>query len=172
MTIDAHSEVSSTAAAQPAASRAARAYEPGNISVIRRIFQNYIRNQWVTFGAAVACMIVTSAASGTFPLIVDYTVKHLFIEKQSGSLAIIPLVVIGLMTIRAISWYGQQTLIDTVGERVVRATQRDMFDGLIRRDLASLNAVHSGQFVSTMLYDATLMRDAITRGAAGCAGGA
>jgi subfamily B ATP-binding cassette protein MsbA len=37
---------------------------------------------------------------------------------------------------------------------------------LIRRDLADLNAVHSGQFVSNFLYDATLMRDALTQGVA------
>ena len=46
------------------------------------------------------------------------------------------------------------------------AAQRDMFARLIRRDLADLNAVHSGQFVSNFLYDATLMRDAITQGVA------
>jgi subfamily B ATP-binding cassette protein MsbA len=33
---------------------------------------------------------------------------------------------------------------------------------LIHSDLAALNAVHSGQFVSGFLYDATLMRDALT----------
>ena len=41
-----------------------------------------------------------------------------------------------------------------------------MFGRLIRRDLADLNAVHSGQFVSNFLYDATLMRDALTQGVA------
>jgi subfamily B ATP-binding cassette protein MsbA len=160
------SEVSSTVAALSVTERAVRNSEPSNLSVIRRLYHEYIRSQWPMFGAAVTCMIVTSAASGTFPLVVDYTVKHLFLQKQASMLAIIPFVVIALMTIRAISWFGQQTLIDSVGERVVTAAQRDMFDRLIRRDLASLNAVHSSQFVSTMLYDATLMRDAITRGVA------
>ena len=46
------------------------------------------------------------------------------------------------------------------------AAQRDMFGRLIRRDLADLNAVHSGQFVSNFLYDATLMRDGLTQGVA------
>ncbi len=41
-----------------------------------------------------------------------------------------------------------------------------MFTRLINRDLADLNAVHSGQFVANFLYDATLMRDAITQGVA------
>ena len=57
-------------------------------------------------------------------------------------------------------------LIDSLGEKAVAQAQRDMFGRLIRRDLADLNAVHSGQFVSNFLYDATLMRDALTQGVA------
>jgi subfamily B ATP-binding cassette protein MsbA len=161
-----HIEVTQRVAAHRDLDKPLRSTEPGNFHVIRRVFNDYIRTQWATFAAAVGCMIITSAASGTIPLIVNQTVKALFIDKQASMLAIIPVLVVGLMTVRAASWYAQQTLIDTVGERVVASVQRDMFDRLIRRDLASLNAVHSSQFVSTMLYDATLMRDAITRGAA------
>jgi len=164
MTTSLHSDISSPGVTHPVAVGGLR--KLGNTSVIGRLFRDYVRDQWLMFGAALACMIVASVASGTIPIIVNYTVKHLFIEKQASMLVIIPVLVIALMTIRAISWYGQQSLIDSVGERVVTAAQRDMFDGLIRRDLASLNAVHSSQFVSTMLYDATLMRDAITRGVA------
>jgi subfamily B ATP-binding cassette protein MsbA len=57
-------------------------------------------------------------------------------------------------------------MVDSLGERTVAAAQRDMFARLIRRDLADLNAVHSGQFVSNFLYDATLMRDGLTQGIA------
>jgi len=160
-------DISTKLSVTPAAGEIGRVPDPGNVPIIVRLFRDYIRKQWTIFTAALVCMIVTSAASGAIPLVVNYTVKTLFIEKQANMLAVIPLLVIALMTVRAMSWYGQQTLIDTVGERVVADTQRDMFDHLIRRDLASLNAVHSSQFVSTMLYDATLMRDAITRGAAG-----
>ena len=39
-----------------------------------------------------------------------------------------------------------------------------MFDSLMARDLASLNAVHSAQFVSGFIYDTNLMRDAVAQG--------
>jgi subfamily B ATP-binding cassette protein MsbA len=68
------------------------------------------------------------------------------------------------MVIRAVSWYGQKSLIDSIGERVVAACQRDMFDSLMARDLASLNAVHSGQFISGFIYDTTQMRDSVALG--------
>src|SRR3569623_592272 len=56
--------------------------------------------------------------------------------------------------------------LDSLGEKTVASAQREMFSRLIHRDLADLNAVHSGQFVSNFLYDATLMRDGLTQGLA------
>ena len=56
---------------------------------------------------------------------------------------------------------------NSVGQGIVADTQRDMFRSLIRYDLEKLNAVHSGQFVSHFLYDATLLREAVTKGIAG-----
>ncbi len=70
------------------------------------------------------------------------------------------------MALRATSMFFGRMLIDSLGEKTVAAAQRDMFNRLIRRDLSALNAVHSGQFVSNFLYDATLMRDALTQGVA------
>ncbi|MEI9885142.1 MAG: ABC transporter ATP-binding protein [Rhizomicrobium sp.] len=164
MTIGVDTQAPSPVAAQPAVAAAPRAADAGNLPVLNRLFRTYVAGQWTTFAAAIACMIVTSAASGAIPLIVNYSVKYLFLAKDPRMLTIIPVALIVLMVIRAISGYGQAMLIETVGERAITAAQRDMFDHLIQRDLASLNAVHSSQFVSTMLYDATLMRDAITRG--------
>ncbi len=89
--------------------------------------------------------------------------------SPAGPIWILPLEVLGVLWLRALASYIQQSRIDTVGERVVTAAQRDMFHSLVRRDLASLNAVHSGSFMSNFLYDATLMRDAITKGIAGVA---
>ncbi len=164
MTIGVDSEVSTPVAAKPAPAAVPRPADSGNFPVLLRLFREYVAGQWGTFAAAIACMIVTSAASGAIPLIVNYAVKYLFLAKDPRMLTVIPLALIALMVIRALSGYGQAMLIETVGERAITAAQRDMFDHLILRDLASLNAVHSGQFVSTMLYDATQMRDAITRG--------
>jgi subfamily B ATP-binding cassette protein MsbA len=73
----------------------------------------------------------------------------------------ITLAVVGVMSVRAVGWFGQKSLIDTVGERIVARAQRDIFDSLVARDLASLNAVHSAQFVSGFIYDVNLMREAI-----------
>jgi ATP-binding cassette, subfamily B, bacterial MsbA len=144
---------------------AARPPEPGPImAVARRLIRDYVSRQAGLVALALGCMVVTAAAGGAIPMLLDFTTKHVFQQKQPEFLWPVTIAVVIIMLVRAASWFGQKSLIDTVGERVVASAQSDMFDSLVARDLASLNAVHSGQFVSGFLYDANLMRDAIAQG--------
>jgi ATP-binding cassette, subfamily B, bacterial MsbA len=140
----------------------------------RRIAHAYLRSQKGVLAVAIGFMIVTAATTaGIAPLVgsvfgmIGGAVKGTVAPQ--GPYWLLPLEALGLLWLRALASYFQQSRIDTVGERVVTAAQHDMFHSLVRRDLAELNAVHSGTFVSSFLYDATLMRDSITKGVAGLA---
>ncbi|HKY18446.1 MAG TPA: ABC transporter ATP-binding protein [Rhizomicrobium sp.] len=137
---------------------------PGNTgAIIRRLLRDYVGGQWGLLLLAIFCMLLTSAIGGLVPLMVNWEIKLIFLRHQSELLLPLSLAVAGVVGLRAVTlFFGRMTL-DSVGERTVAAAQRDMFSRLIRRDLADLNAVHSGQFVSNFLYDATLMRDGLTQ---------
>jgi subfamily B ATP-binding cassette protein MsbA len=135
-------------------------------AVIRRLLRNYAAAQWGLLLLAIFCMLLTSGISGLVPLAVNWEIKLIFMRHQAELLLPLSLGVAGVVALRAITlFFGRMTL-DSVGEMTVAAAQRDMFGRLIRRDLADLNAVHSGQFVSNFLYDATVMRDGLTQGLA------
>jgi ATP-binding cassette, subfamily B, bacterial MsbA len=152
----------------PAAMKEAR---NGTFSVVRRVARDYLRDQRSTLVVAIFFMIVTAATTGALAKLLGPAFNLLLpggagASGTSQAIWILPLEVCGVLWLRAVSYYIQQSRLDTVGERVVTAVQRDMFDSLVRRDLAQLNALHSGSFVSNFLYDATLMRDAIAKGVA------
>jgi len=144
-----------------------------SFAVAKRIARDYLRDQKGVMALAIFFMIVTAATTAGLAKLLgpafDLLSQTGQAQSQAGSIWILPLEVLGVLWLRALASYIQQSRIDTVGERVVTAAQRDMFHSLVRRDLASLNAVHSGSFMSNFLYDATLMRDAITKGIAGVA---
>ncbi|HET7085062.1 MAG TPA: ABC transporter ATP-binding protein [Rhizomicrobium sp.] len=133
-------------------------------AVIRRLLRDYVSGQWGLLLIAVFCMLLTSAVSGLVPHLLNLVVKQIFMRQQAEMLLPLSLVVVGVVAFRAVTqFFGRMTL-DSVGEKTVATAQREMFARLIHRDLADLNAVHSGQFVSNFLYDATLMRDGLTQG--------
>ena len=135
-------------------------------AVIRRLLRDYVSGQWGLLLLAVFAMLLTSAVSGLVPLLLNLVVKLIFLRHQAEMLLPISLAVVGVVGFRAVTlFFGRMTL-DSLGEKTVASAQAQMFSRLIQRDLADLNAVHSGQFVSNFLYDATLMRDGLTQGLA------
>jgi subfamily B ATP-binding cassette protein MsbA len=140
--------------------------QAGTGAIIRRLLADYVGGQWGLLALAVACMLFASAMGGGIPWLVRSVTDQIFVRHKAELLVPISLMAFGIMTARAGGLFFGRMLIDSLGERAVAQAQRDMFGRLIRRDLADLNAVHSGQFVSNFLYDATLMRDALTQGVA------
>ncbi|MDE3114880.1 MAG: ABC transporter ATP-binding protein [Pseudomonadota bacterium] len=144
-----------TAAARPAA------------AVVGRLVRGYVARHWPAIAAAAACMIVASAMSGAMAYISDPATKMIFLKEDTRMLAVIPLALLVIIALRAISTFGQDVFLNSVAERVVADVQRDMFQSQIRLDIGAMNASHSGELISGFLYDTTLLRNSITRGAAG-----
>ncbi len=153
--------------ARGAPQKAARPEELGDFAIIGRLVRDYMPGQWPTFGLAALCMLATAAMTGALAWLLDPAIKLIFLDKRADMLAVIPLAVVAVVAFRALTNFGEQALVNGIGERIVAAAQRDMFQSQIRLDLTSLNAIHSGEMVSKFLYDTTLLRGAITRGIAG-----
>ena len=134
--------------------------------VIARLLRDYVRGQWRLLAAGVLALLLAAAAGGGLPQLVKLLLKQIFDKGLESWLLPLSLIAFAVIALRAIGMFIGRALIDTLGEKAVAAAQADMFRSLIRRDLASLNALHSGQFVSGFLYDATLLRDAFTLGMA------
>ena len=135
-------------------------------AVIRRLLRHYVSGHWGLLLLAIFCMLLSSAISVLVPLLLNLEVKLIFLRHQADMLLPMSLAVVGVVAGRAVTLFFGRMWLDSLGERTVATAQRDMFTRLIQRDLADLNAVHSGQFVSNFLYDATLMRDGLTQGLA------
>src|ERR1700733_4584493 len=135
-------------------------------AVIRRLARDYLPGRWAVLVLGILCMLITDAMSGLLAWGLGQATQLIFVDHRADLILLIAAIAFAIMLGRALSFFGGKALVDSLAERIVAACQRDMFKSLIRRDLAALNAIHSGQFVSGFLYDATLMRDAIGQGIA------
>ncbi|MGQ0741779.1 MAG: ABC transporter ATP-binding protein [Alphaproteobacteria bacterium] len=139
----------------------------GDVALIWRLLHDYLGKRIGKVLFAAACMIGGSAMTGALAWMLNPAVKQIFMEKNVEMLILIPAAVVLIVFVRGAFDYGASTTVNSVGQSIVAETQRDMFYSFIRFDLEKLNAVHSGQFVSRFLYDATLLREATTKGIAG-----
>jgi subfamily B ATP-binding cassette protein MsbA len=136
---------------------------------VKRIARRYLKRYWKRAALACGAMAITALMNAALVWLPEPAVRFVFLGKRSDLLFPIAAAAFLVLITRAAAYFTQATLVETVGERVAMAAQRDMFDGLMRRDIASLDSIHSGQFISSFLYDATLLRDAVSRGIANVA---
>ncbi len=140
-----------------------------DLALIMRMLRDYVGRQKLTLVLAIVCMLGGAITAALLAYIFDPMIRYLFVEKRADMVFVVPALAMAIVILRAGFNYGEAVFMNSVGQHVVAGTQRDMAKSIFAFDLAELNAVHSGQFVSNFLYDATLLRDAITKGIAACA---
>ena len=133
-------------------------------ALMGRVWREYLKPRWPGLAVALVCAGLIAAFNTKLLQMIRPAVDDLVTNKDAGAIVIIPLTIIALALGRALLQIGQSTLINRIGNGVVGAVQVQLFGRLIRADLSRLRGEHSGSWVSSMLYDAGLIREASTSG--------
>ncbi|MDB5466426.1 MAG: ABC-type multidrug transport system, ATPase and permease component, partial [Phenylobacterium sp.] len=96
--------------------------------------------------------------------IIEPATNDLMVFHKPGQLIILPLTIALYAVARMVAQFIQATLVNRIGNGVVGDVQVQLFGKLVRADLSRLRSQHSGAYVSSVLYDAGLIREAATAG--------
>ena len=145
------------AAAEPRASSDRR-------RMMSRVFRTYLSPHWPGLATALACAAVVGALAGVLSWLLEPAVRRLFLHPDPGALVIIPLTIAGVGVLRGLAQLVQAVLTNRIGNQLVADVQIQLFGHLVRADLKKLRQAHTGAYVSSVLYDAGLIREAATAG--------
>jgi len=148
--------MSTTATSQPAKT-------PARV-LIGRIAQVYLKPRWKGFALALVAAIVVAFSSAKLVQILEPAINDLLVVQKPGAIWAIPLAIAGYAILRGVAQVTQASLVNRIGNGVVGDVQVQLFGKLVRADLARLRGQHSGAYVSSVLYDAGLIREAATSG--------
>jgi len=154
--------------AQDASSRPAR-------PLLGRIWRDYLSRHKAALGLSMLCAAVVGIMAATVLQLLEPAIDGLFLGEAvtiwgvitvppGRALVWIPLIIIGAGLIWTVAALGQAALVNRLGHGIVGDIQIKLFGAMIRADLARLRAQHSGGFVSSVLFDANLVREAFTNG--------
>ena len=120
--------------------------------------------RWKGWTVAMLAAIAVAYLSASLIQILEPAINDLLVNHKPGTLLAVPLTIAGLAIARGLSQVIQATQVNRIGNEVVGQVQVQLFGKLVRADLARLRAGHTGSFVSSVLYDAGLIREAATAG--------
>jgi subfamily B ATP-binding cassette protein MsbA len=131
----------------------------------------YLAPRWKALTASIVCAGAFAALSGLLLNVlqpaVDQLTRHPPGPGTAASFWRVPLLIVALALGRGLAQAVQATLVNRIGNGVVGDIQLELFGKLVRADLARLRASHTGAFVSQVLYDSGLIREAATNGVVG-----
>jgi subfamily B ATP-binding cassette protein MsbA len=133
-------------------------------AVVARIARVYMAPRWKGWTVAMVAAIAVAYLSASLIQILEPAINDLLVNHKPGTLLAVPLTIAGLAIARGLSQVIQATQVNRIGNEVVGQVQVQLFGKLVRADLARLRAGHTGSFVSSVLYDAGLIREAATAG--------
>ncbi|MFN3815536.1 ABC transporter ATP-binding protein [Brevundimonas sp.] len=132
--------------------------------LLARIWRDYLSERKGRLALAMLCAAVTAGTTALILRLLEPAVNGLFVDQDPNALWMIPAAIAGVGVIRGAAAIGQANLVNRLGHGVVGEIQSQLFARMIRADLARLRAQHSGGFVSSVLFDANLVREAFTTG--------
>ena len=132
--------------------------------LIARVARIYMAPRWKGWVVAMLAAVVVAYCSAELVRIIEPATNDLLVFHKPGAILWLPLTIAGLALARTLAQVVQATLVNRIGNAVVGDVQVQLFGKLVRADLAHLRSQHSGAAVSSVLYDAGLIREAATSG--------
>nr|WP_314525951.1 ABC transporter ATP-binding protein [uncultured Brevundimonas sp.] len=146
-------------------------------ALLARIWRDYLSLHRWTLVTAIVCAALTGVLTVTLLQLLQPAVNGLFLNgdqpitlfhyihvEARHALIAIPVAILAVALIRTAAALLQAWLVNRLGHSIVGDIQVRLFGRMIRADLARLRSQHSGGFVSSVLFDANLVREAFTSG--------
>ena len=137
----------------------------GRRRLIGRIWRDYLKPHLASFVTAMVCAAAVGALSAALAARLEPMVRLGIERRDPHALWFVPLTIVAIGLVRGACQLIQAVLTNRVGNQLVAEIQVQLFGHFVRSDLARLRTTHTGAYVSSVLYDAGLIREAATSGA-------
>jgi len=131
--------------------------------IMKRMVKSYIlphkKILFISFTALLFVALTTSA----IPLLIQRITDDLFVERNTTALTYLPLAIILIMGVKALSEYIATNTEAYVAFRIVADIRIEIFEAISKADLRWLQSIHSGRLQSSFLHDTEIIRDSAAR---------
>ena len=134
-----------------------------NRDIIRRIWQGWIAGYLPRLITALLLMIVVAASASASPLLTKYIFNGLADGRADETIWLAPPVIILFALFKGTALFAQTVMVNALALRVSTDLQKDMAKTLIEADLQTITREPAGVFMSRIMNDLNLVREALVR---------
>jgi len=145
----------------------------------RRFVRDWVRPHWRGVALAVFFMLLVAITTAAYPAMIKFVVDALTAAAQAGNelqagdaapsqdlisrIWFWPLLLVVVASLRGVSLYAQNVLLNVTVLRIVTDLQKAMFGRLLESDMARMGREATGQLVSRFTNDVNAIRNGLSR---------
>ena len=137
-------------------------------SLISRLWRDHVRHLRARLTGVTVLTTVMAGTQALYPVLIQRAID-LFEHRDGRILYQVPLLVLAVTSVKALSQYYQSVLVQQVVLLTIRALQERMFHHLVRADLAQIEREPPAALAARFTTDAGIIREAMTRAVGGLA---
>ena len=131
-------------------------------AAIKRLWRDWIASRKAAIVIALMLMALVAATAAAYPVMI----RHVFDALGTGDADLIwqiPPLIIALTLVKGLAMYFQVRQVTSLALSITTAIQKAMARHLIHADLAQVLSAPTGEFVSRVMNDVLVVREAIKR---------
>jgi subfamily B ATP-binding cassette protein MsbA len=132
---------------------------------VNRRFLDYGRRYlWPLFSLALLFNVVYGASTGFVPLVIRFLFDDILPSNDRGRLYLAPVVIVGVITLRAVSQFFGGYLTESVGQRITADLRADLASKVLELPQSYVDRHPSTVLVSRVLSDVSLVKGGLVDG--------
>jgi len=116
---------------------------------------------------AMLCMLVIAAASSATAFLVKPVLDDIFFNKNLTMLKIIPAAVVVIYLLRGLGMYGQDYLMNYVGESIIQHLRNDLYDRIQDLPISFFHREKTGVLMSRITNDVNIIKTMVSTAVTG-----
>lgn len=137
--------------------------KPASRSILMRIWTGWVRPYLGRLIGAFLLMALVAGSAAAYPLLTKYIFNALADGRATDVIWLAPPAIIVLALIKGVALFAQTVQVNALALRVTTDLQKDMAKSLIEADLAVVTREPAGVFMSRIMNDLNLVREAFVR---------
>jgi subfamily B ATP-binding cassette protein MsbA len=133
-----------------------------SIALLKRLLNEFLRPYYKKLALSVLFMVIVALTSASHVALIKPAIDEVFLRQDKKMLIMLPVAVIIIAIIKAISGYYENYLMRYIGQRVITDMQLKLYRHLLYADLAMIQAQASGNIISRFTNDIAIMRGAVS----------
>jgi len=124
-----------------------------NFYLTKRLFTTYVFPYKFKFALSIILMFVVAGTTAAHAYLVKPALDEVFVKKNVSVLVLIPVVIMIITVIKAMSSYFQMLLMNYINIYITADLRKELYNHFIYSDISDLNRSSSGEMISKVMMD-------------------